>query len=97
MAPEMDPAMAQGAPVEQGTPMEQGAPQEDPLMMIAQGAAQALQTQDCEMAMQVCDAFLQLLQSSQPAQQAEPMFKRGGKIVGTVAKKACGSRAKGRK
>lgn len=89
MAPEMDPAIAQGAPMgpETAPAPEQGG--EDPIMMIAQAAMQALQSQDCEMAMQVCDAFIQLIQGAQgaPAEagaepQGEPMFRKGGKLVG---------------
>jgi hypothetical protein len=34
-----------------GAPAPQG---EDPMMVLLQGAAQAVQTQDCEIAMQVC-------------------------------------------
>ncbi len=90
MAPGMDPA-AQGAPV---GPEVQGAPagaEQDPIMQIAQVAAQALQTQDCEAAMAVCEAFLALLQEStggaaqapvEEVPQGEPVFKKGGKLVG---------------
>ena len=87
MAPEMDPAMAQDAPMgpEAGAPAEQ-----DPIMMMAQMAAQALQSQDCEAAMAVCEAFLQLLQQAsqeqaapvEQAPQGEPVFKQGGKLIG---------------
>lgn len=72
-----------GAPVEgaEEAPAEGG--QEDPMMMIAQAAAQALQTQDCQVAMQVCQALLQLIQQMQgggaPAEpQGEPVFRKGG-------------------
>lgn len=99
MAPEMDPAMAQGgAPMgpEAGAPMEAGAEQ-DPIMQIAQVAVQALQSQDCEAAMAVCQAFVQLIQQSMgggspegPVEgepQGEPVFKCGGKLKGRKAKK----------
>lgn len=72
-------------PVQQ-TP-EQGG--QDPLMMLAQGAAQALQSQDCQMAMQVCQGLLQLLQQGgapQEEEQSEPVFKRGGKISRRISK-----------
>lgn len=70
---------AQGAP--QGTPAEQ-----DPLMQISQIAAEALQTQNCEAAFAVCEAFLQLVSqaSSQAAPESpqEPTFqKEGGKLT----------------
>lgn len=87
-----DPAMAEGAPMEEA-PMEEGAPQGggDPLMQIAEMAMQALQSQDCNMAMQVCQAFIQLVQQAQgggaPAEpQGEPVFRRGGKLAYRIRK-----------
>lgn len=70
-------------------PPEGGAPEQgggDPLMQIAEMAMQALQGQDCEMAMQVCDAFVQLVQQAQgggePAPpEGEPVFRKGGKLA----------------
>ncbi len=85
----------EGAPVDQ-TPVDGGMPVGasaesgaggDPLMQIAQIAAQALQSQDCQAAMAVCEAFLQLIQEAAggggtPEQPAEPTFqKKGGKLV----------------
>lgn len=73
-------------PVEE-TPTE-AAPQggeQDPIVMLAQAAQQALQSQDCNMAMQVCQAFLQLVQQMAQGQEqapAEPTFARkGGKLI----------------
>ena len=77
------------APVEEGAPM-QGAPApgqggEDPLMRILQIAQQALQEQNCEAAMAVCQALLQLAQGSGAPQEApaeEPTYaRRGAKLV----------------
>lgn len=69
-------------------PMPEEAPEQgqgDPLMEVAQIAAQALQTQDCNAAMQVCQIFLQMVQQMQgqpaPQQQGEPVFKKGGILV----------------
>lgn len=76
---------AEGAPVEQapegGEPVEGGG--EDPLMQLAQAAMQALQSQDCQMAMQVCQAFVQMIQQAQGGteQQSQPVFKKGGKLL----------------
>lgn len=86
MAPEMAPE-AQAAPM---GPQAAPAAEQDPIMQIAQMAAQALQGQDCEAAMAVCEAFLGLLQQAsqeqaapvEAAPQGEPVFKRGGKLVG---------------
>ena len=64
---------------------------EDPIMQIAQMAAQALQGGDCNMAMQVCQAFIQMLQSQQgggaPApEQSEPVYRKGGTLVRRIRK-----------
>ncbi len=90
-----DPGMAEGAPMEGGAPTE-GAPEaagggEDPLMQIAQMAMQALQSQDCQAAMQVCDAFIQLVQQAQgggeaPSEQGEPVYRKGGVLTRRMRK-----------
>lgn len=76
------------APVEQTAP-EEAAPQQDPLMMLAEASMQALQNQDCQMAMQVCQALVQMLQQVQeggtPA-QGEPVFKKGGVLLRRIKK-----------
>jgi len=54
------------------------------MMMLAQAAAQALQSNDCQTALQVCQALLELMQQAQggaPAEQGEPVFKKGGKLA----------------
>lgn len=62
------------APQQPANPMEE-------ILMIAQ---QALQTQNCEAAMAVCQALIEMV-SGAPAEQApaeEPTFaKRGAKLV----------------
>ena len=78
---------AEGTPVEQtpegGTPVEGGG--EDPLVQLAQAAMQAIQSQSCDMAMQVCQAFVQMIQQAQggaPEQpQGQPVYKKGGKLL----------------
>lgn len=99
MGPEEVPA--EGAPME-GAPAEGGMPEgpapapeegggQDPIMMLAQMSAQALQAQDCQMAMQVCQAFLEIIQQMQgggaPEEpQGEPVFRRGGVLVRRIKK-----------
>ena len=64
------------------------------LMQIGQMAAQALQSQDCNAAMQACDGIVQFIQIMQqgggaPKQevpQGEPVYRRGGKLVGYIRK-----------
>ena len=85
-APEDTPMGGAPAPEAGGAPEEAGAPAggEDPIMQIAQVAMQALQTQDCEAAMAVCEAFIQLIQQSQggapeeAAPEGEPVYRNGG-------------------
>ena len=80
-------AMPAGAPA--------GAPQggEDPMAMLLQGAQQAVQAQDCQIAMQVCQMLLELAggggapTEAAPAEAApapaegEPVYRRGGRLV----------------
>ena len=79
-APQDAPAAtpAEGAPVEGGAP-EGGA--QDPMQQILQIAAQAVQTQNCEAAMAVCQALVQAMQGGMgpgEAPQEEPTFARNG-------------------
>ena len=77
-------------PAEGGMPQE-AAPQEaqggqDPVAMLAQMAQQALQSKDANMAFQVCQGFLELIQQMSQGQgeqqaQGEPVYKKGGKIA----------------
>lgn len=71
-------APAEGAPVEGRAP-EGGA--QDPMQQILQVAAQAVQTQNCEAAMAVCQALVQAMQGGMgpgEAPQEEPTFARNG-------------------
>ena len=74
---------------------------QDPLQMLGEMAAQALQAQDCQAAMQVCEGFLALLQQAMSegpqgpvgqAPEGEPVFKKGGKMVG---RKQCAKKENG--
>jgi hypothetical protein len=74
VAPEQE--MPQEAPVES----QEGA--QDPMQQILQVAAQAVQSQNCEAAMAVCQALLQLVQGGAEQAPQEPTFaKRGAKLV----------------
>lgn len=91
--PAEDPGMAAGDPgMEGGAPAPEQGGGQDPLMQLAQAAMQALQTQDCNIAMQVCQGFVALLQQAQggaPAGQApegEPVFRKGGVLVRRIKK-----------
>lgn len=77
-------AMAPNAAAQGAAPVEQG---QDPMQMMMQLAMQALQNQDCQAAMQVCQILIQALQQQQgggaPAEEApaEPVYRRGGTLV----------------
>lgn len=79
---------AVGAPVEDpnAAPAAPEAPQgggEDPQAQLTAACQQALQSQDCELAMQVCAALLQMLGGAPEAPVApegQPVFKKGGKL-----------------
>ena len=93
----MDPSaqMPQEGMPQEGAP-EEAAPQEgqgqgNPLLALAEGAAQAMQSQDCQIALQVCEGLLQLVQqmmgqSQQQAPAGEPVFRRGGILTRRIKK-----------
>ena len=76
------------APQEPGMAPEQAQGGVDPIMQLAQMAQQALQSGDGQLALQVCEAFLQLIQQmagqQEAAPQGEPVFRKGGVIVKRV-------------
>lgn len=83
-------------PVEGGAEGMQEAPEEaqqqNPLVMLAQGAVQALQSQDCQIAMQVCQGLIQIVQQAMQGQQppqettGEPVFRKGGVLSRRIRK-----------
>lgn len=77
-------------PAGAGAPAPQGG--EDPTAMLMQGAQQAVQGGDCEIAMQVCQMLLEMLGGGAPAEGApaeaapapaegEPVYRRGGRLL----------------
>ena len=83
--------LQQGGPVEEqgaASPEQtQSAPaneQQDPMMQIVSAAQQAVQAKDPNMALQVCEALVQLVQQAQGAEQggeqaqAAPTYQRKG-------------------
>ena len=60
----------------------------DPTEQLIQLAMQALQNQDCNAAMQVCDILVQMLQQQAPqeAPQGEPVYRKGGILAKRVRK-----------
>lgn len=63
----------------QMTAPEETAPAQDPMEMIMQGAMQALQNQDCQTALAVCQAILEV-SGQGAAPTGEVAFAKGGKI-----------------
>lgn len=70
--------------------------EQDPMVQIIQMAQQALEAQDGNMALQVCDALVQMAQQAapapagpeggepEPAPEGEPVFGKGGKLLRRV-------------
>jgi hypothetical protein len=69
----------------------------DPVAMLAEMSMQALQSGDCEIAMQVCEVFVGMIQQQmgpgpgpvEAAPQGEPVFKKGGKLTRRKCAKNC--------
>lgn len=80
--------MAEEQPQVQEQSQAQPQENQDPLMMLAEMAAQALQSQDCNVAMQVCQGFIEVLQSAQQgaAPETEPVYRKGGILVKRIKK-----------
>jgi hypothetical protein len=55
----------------------------DPMQELLMACQQVVQTQDCNLAMQVCQALLQMAGGGgAPAEApAEPVYRRGGRLV----------------
>lgn len=92
-APMEEPMPQEAAPMEGGAPAQGGDPMQM-LMQLAQMAAQALQAQDANMAMEVCNGlveFVQIIQGQGQGQApqeapAEPVYRRGGTLVKRIRK-----------
>ena len=77
---EQQPEMTAEAPVAQ--PAEETS--QDPMYQILQAAAQAVQTNDGQLALQVCAALVQLAQGGAQTEQqpaGEPVYRKGGKLA----------------
>lgn len=77
---EQQPEMTAEAPATQ--PAEET--NQDPMYQILQAAAQAVQTNDGQLALQVCAALVQLAQGGAQAEQqpaGEPVYRKGGKLA----------------
>ena len=83
------------APAPEAAAPQQGG--EDPTAMLMQGAQQAVQNQDCQIAIQVCQMVLEMLGGSgapeqsgalesAPAPEGQPVYRRGGRLVRYIKK-----------
>lgn len=74
---------------QQGGAMPQSGEQ-DPQAVLMQGAQQAVQNQDCQIAIQVCKMLLEMMGGSEaPApqpEQSEPVYRMGGKLARRIKK-----------
>ena len=85
------PAPAETAPTEP-VPAEAAPESGDPTTQILEAAMAALQNQDCNLAMQVLQALVQMLGGG-AAEEApvapegqQPVFRKGGKLAGWIKK-----------
>lgn len=87
IAPAQEPMAPEGGAPE-AAPADAGG--QDPMMMLAEAAAQALQSQDCQIAMQVCQGLMALIQQmgggAPQEPQGEPVFKKGGVLLRRIKK-----------
>ena len=79
------------APPPAAAPAEAAPEGGDPTAQILEAATAALQNQDCNLAMQVLQALVQMLGGGAPEGPAAPegqapVFKKGGKLAGWIKK-----------
>ena len=83
------------APAPEAAAPQQGG--EDPTAMLMQGAQQAVQNQDCQIAIQVCQMVLEMLggggapeqggaPENAPVSEGQPVYRRGGRLVRYINK-----------
>lgn len=67
--------------------------QEDPTAVLMQGAQQAVQNQDCQVAMQVCQMVVEMLggggapaQEQAAPEEGEPVYRMGGRLSRRIKK-----------
>lgn len=82
------PYLQQGGAAPEAAPVEEApaAPEQggDPMEQILQAAAQAVQTQDGQLALQVCEALVEMAGGSAPTPEqapGQPVYRRGGRLV----------------
>lgn len=86
-----------GAMPPEGAPTEEAAspaPEEggDPMEQILQAAAQAVQTQDGQLALQVCQALVEMAGGGAPQEAPaapegqQPVYRKGGKLSKWIQK-----------
>lgn len=82
--------LQQGGPVEAPAPAQPAPAPQDPMEQLIMAAVQALETQDPNLAMQVCQMLVELAQGgpAQPEVGAAPagqaVFAKGGKLLRRV-------------
>lgn len=84
--------LQEGGPVEAPTeeaPAPEAAPEGgDPMQQLMMACQQALETQDCNLAMQVCQALMQMAGGGGAPAEApqEPVYRKGGRLSYRIAK-----------
>ena len=72
---------------QEGGPAPQGGG--DPMQQLLQAAAEAAQSQNCELALQVCQVLVQMAQGGagapggapEGAPEGEPVYRKGGRLA----------------
>ena len=77
--------LQEGGTVPVEPPVEEApAEPQDPMQELLMAAQQALESQDCNLAMQICQALMEMAGGGQPAPEApagqEPVYRAGGKL-----------------
>jgi hypothetical protein len=68
---------------------QEGGQMGDPMQQLIQAAAQAVQSQDCQTALQVCQALVEAAsggggggqQAPEEAPAEQPVYRKGGKLL----------------
>ena len=93
--PEFIKFMQEGGVAPEATPVEEAPTPEQgggsPEEQLAMACQQALETQDCNLAMQVCKAVMQMIGGGAPAEPAAPegqapVYKKGGRLSRWISK-----------
>lgn len=76
----------EGQTVAEPAPASEPQGGQDPMEQLIMAAQQALQTQDANLAMQVCQALVQMAGGGEAPTEQEPVYRKGGILVRRVSR-----------